>query len=265
MFVAALATDLFVATRIESAIRAAGANARMVDSSDGLWDAIERWPELVLIDLSTADWEAPVRRAKTLPQTRAIPIVAFGSHINTLALRSARQAGCDHAWARSRFFEELPRLLRDSLYPPTRFVPGWDEPPPPELLHGIEQFNAGEYWECHETLEGLWVAEPREVRDLYQGILQVGVAFHHLENRNFPGAIKMFRRGLPRLRGLPEVCQGVRVAELGDAARKVHDGALDLGPDRLSELSDAFPRISFATTPLANRSAAEDTGGSEGS
>ncbi len=133
MFVAALAADLFVATRIESAIRAAGAEARTVDSGPALWDAIERWPELVLIDLSTPGWEEPVRRAKTLPQTRAIPIVAFGSHVDTALLAAARQAGCDHAWARSRFFEELPRLLKDSLHPATRFVAGWDEPPPAAL------------------------------------------------------------------------------------------------------------------------------------
>lgn len=246
MFVAALAADLIFATRIETAIRAAGAQARIVDSAAGLWDAIERWPELVLIDLSTVGWEEPVRRAKTLPQTRAIPIVAFGSHVDTGMLRAARQAGCDHAWARSRFVEELPRLLKDTLHPPTRYVPGWDEPPPPELLHGIEQFNAGEYWECHETLEGLWVAEKREVRDLYQGILQVGVAFHHLQNNNFAGAIKMFRRGLPRLRGLPEVCQGARVTELATAARQVHDAALELGPERLAELPRPFPAIYLA-------------------
>jgi uncharacterized protein len=243
MFVAALAADLFVATRVESAIRAAGADARMVDTVPALWDAIERWPELVLIDLSAPAWEEPVRRAKTLPQTRAIPVVAFGSHVDTTTLRAARQAGCDHAWARSRFFEELPRLLRDTLHPPTRFVFGWDEPPPAALLHGIEQFNAGEYWECHETLEGLWIAEPHEVRDLYQGILQVGVAFHHLQNDNFPGAIKMFRRGLPRLRGLPEVCQGVRVAELAREARTIHDAALELGPAHLSELPQPLPQI----------------------
>lgn len=243
MFVAALATDLIFATRIGAAIAAAGAEPRVVEDGAGLWDAIERWPELVLIDLSVPDWEEPVRRAKTLPQTRSIPIVAFGSHVDTGALRGARQAGCDHAWARSRFVEELPRLLKDTLNPPTRFVPGWDEPPPPELLRGIEQFNAGEYWECHETLEGLWVAEKREVRDLYQGVLQVGVAYHHLQGDNFPGAIKMFRRGLPRLRGLPEVCQGVRVAELAAAARRVHDAALELGPARLAELPRPFPTI----------------------
>ncbi len=249
MFVAALAADLFVATRIESAIRAAGADTRMVDTVPALWDAIERWPELVLIDLSTPGWEEPIRRAKTLPQTRAIPVVAFGSHVDTNTLRAARQAGCDHAWARSRFFEELPRLLKDALHPPTRFVAGWDEPPPAVLLHGIEQFNAGEYWECHETLEGLWTAEPREVRDMYQGILQVGVAFHHLQNQNLAGAIKMFRRGLPRLRALPEVCQGVRVAELEQSVRSVHDSALDLGPGRLAELLMPLPKIAVAVTP----------------
>lgn len=241
--VAAFVVDFLFATRIESAILAAGARAHMVDSGPALWDAFERWPELVLIDLSLPGWEEPVRRAKTLPQTRTIPVVAYGSHVDVARLTAARKAGCDHAWARSRFVDELPRLLKDTLHPSTRFVPGWDEPPPPELLHGIEQFNRGEYWECHETLEALWVAEPREVRDLFQGILQVGVAFHHLKHNNYSGAIKMFRRGLPRLRNLPEVCQGVYVLELATASRDIHDAVLDLGPDRLAELTLPYPTI----------------------
>ncbi len=86
------------------------------------------------------------------------------------------------------------------------------------------------------------------MRDLYQGILQVGVAFHHLQNNNFPGAMKMFRRGLPRLRALPEVCQGVLVAELARGARGVHDLALDLGPERLSELPQPLPIIALYAT-----------------
>ena len=38
-----------------------------------------------------------------------------------------------------------------------------EEPPPPELLEGIAQFNRGEYFEQHETLELLWRAERRDV------------------------------------------------------------------------------------------------------
>ena len=222
--VVALETDLFFSVRIEDAARAAGARPVVVESAAALWEAIEAWPALVLIDLAAASgWDEVVRRAKSLPEFRAIPIVAFGSHVDTDTLKAARQAGCDHAWARSHFTTELPQLIQRTLHPPTRWVAGWDEPPPPTLLAGIEQFNAGEYWECHETLETLWRAEPRPVRDLYQGILQIGVAFHHLRHDNMPGAIKMLRRGLPRLRDLPEVCQGVRVAELARAARAIHD------------------------------------------
>jgi hypothetical protein len=243
--VAALEPDLFFSVRIADVVRRAGGAPLIIEDGARLWEAIERWPELVLVDLAAPGWEEPVKLAKSLPHTKAIPIVAFGSHVETEALQAARRAGCDHAWARSRMMEELPELVQRALHPPTRWVAGWDEPPPPLLLHGIEQFNAGEYWECHETLEMLWRAEERPVRDLYQGILQVGVAFHHLRGGNYAGAVKMFRRGLPRLRDLPEVCQGVHVAVLARAARSVHDEAAALGPARLGEMDlVSLPQIS---------------------
>jgi CheY-like chemotaxis protein len=242
--VAALEADLFFAVRIGDVVRAAGGEPLIVESGAELWDAVERWPELVLVDLSVPGWEDPVRTAKSLPHTKAIPIVAFGSHVDAEALQAARRAGADHAWARSRLMGELPALVEGALHPPERMVEGWDEPPPALLLRGIEQFNAGEYWECHETLETLWRAEARPVRDMHQGILQVGVAFHHLKGANYDGAIKLFRRGLPKLRGLPAVCQGVHVTELADAARSIHDDVVALGPSRLGDLDLAsLPKI----------------------
>jgi uncharacterized protein len=252
--VVALETDLFFSVRIEDATRAAGARPHVVESAAALWDAIETWPELVLIDLAAAQgWDEVVRRTKSLPEFRAIPIVAFGSHVDTDTLKAARHAGCDHAWARSHFTTELPQLIQRTLHPPTRWVSGWDQPPPPTLLAGIEQFNAGEYWECHETLETLWRAEPQPVRDLYQGILQIGVAFHHLRNDNIPGAIKMLRRGLPRLRDLPEVCQGVHVAELARAARIIHDQIAASGKERVEQISsESLPTITIIPSRLTS-------------
>lgn len=131
----------------------------------------------------------------------------------------------------------------ESPAPDSAPIPGCDEPPPARLLCGIEQFNRGEYWECHETLEALWIAEPREVRNLYQGILQVGVALHHLRNRNLPGALKVFRRGLRRLRSLPATCQGVDVAQLVADAAAVQDAALDAGLAGAGGPDAAFPQI----------------------
>jgi len=243
--VVTLETDRSLADRIEGAVRAAGARSIIVREGASLRRALDDWPELAVVDLA-ADWQEVVRWAKNLPHTKHIPIIAFASHEDPGALRAAREIGCEYVRLRAHFIDELPDLLERVLHPPTRWVEDWDAAPPPLLCRGIEQFNRREYWECHETLEVLWRAEPRPVRDLYQGVLQVGVAFHHLRAGNYPGAVKMLRRGLPRLRDLPETCQGLRVAELYQAARAIHDRVVDLGQERIKTLDmDGLPRIAL--------------------
>jgi predicted metal-dependent hydrolase len=110
-----------------------------------------------------------------------------------------------------------------------------DEAPPPLLLEGIAQFNRGEYFEQHETLELLWRAERRDVRRLYQGILQIGVAFHHLRRCNHHGTVYMLTRGPRYLAPLAPRCQGVDVAALVEAAARALAEVERLGPDRLHE------------------------------
>lgn len=130
-----------------------------------------------------------------------------------------------------------------------RRVPPFDtsrcaNPPPPAVLKGIEQYNHGEYWEAHETLEGAWMAEPNDVRNLYQGILQVGVAFHHLGRANYHGVVTLLRRGIPLLEPFAPVCQGIAVAPLLEGARRCLAEAERLGPDRLAEFDRTLiPRI----------------------
>ena len=110
-----------------------------------------------------------------------------------------------------------------------------DEPAPDLLLEGIAQFNRREYFEQHETLELLWRAERRKVRQLYQGILQIGVAFHHLRRRNHHGTVYMLTRGARYLAPFAPHCQGVDVERLlADAAAALAE-VERLGPDRLGD------------------------------
>src|SRR2546425_3524150 len=109
------------------------------------------------------------------------------------------------------------------------------EPPPAALLEGIEQFNRGDYFEQHETLELLWRAEPRDVRRLYQGILQIGVAFHHLRKRNHHGTVYMLTRGPRYLAPFAPCCQRVDVQRLLDDAAAALREVERLGPTRLGE------------------------------
>lgn len=115
-------------------------------------------------------------------------------------------------------------------------MPSWClEPPPALLLEGIAQFNRGEYFEQHDTLERLWREETREVRRLYQGILQIGVAFHHLQRLNHHGTVYMLTRGPQYLRPFAPRCQRVDVEALVRAAALALEEVERLGPGRLGE------------------------------
>jgi predicted metal-dependent hydrolase len=109
------------------------------------------------------------------------------------------------------------------------------EPPPSQLLEGIAQFNRGEYFEQHETLELLWRAEARDVRRLYQGILQIGVAFHHLRRHNHHGTVHMLTGGPRYLLPFAPTCQGVDVAALIADATAALAEVERLGPGRLGD------------------------------
>ena len=74
-------------------------------------------------------------------------------------------------------------------------------PLPETVLRGLECFKAGEYFEAHEFLETAWRAEKGPIRDLYRGILQVGVGYYHLQRGNLTGAQKMFIRARTTLAG----------------------------------------------------------------
>ncbi len=96
---------------------------------------------------------------------------------------------------------------------------GCGEPLPPEAEEAIHLFNTGEYFEQHEVFELLWRAEPRPIRNLYQGILQIGVGYLQITRGNLRGALKMIQRGQRWLALVPDECRGVDVAALkADAA-----------------------------------------------
>ena len=121
-----------------------------------------------------------------------------------------------------------------------------DEAPSPEFLRGIKEFNRREFFECHETLEALWIEETDPLRYLYQGILQVGVGFYHLRRGNYKGALSLLQRGLRLLQPFARGCLGVDVARLESEAHACRQRLLVLGPERFPEFDEALiPRVLF--------------------
>ena len=63
----------------------------------------------------------------------------------------------------------------------------------------IAQFNNGDYYNCHDTLEAIWNDAWESDRAFYQGILQIAVGLYHLKNRNWHGAAILLGEGTSRL------------------------------------------------------------------
>ena len=118
------------------------------------------------------------------------------------------------------------------------------DPPAPALLQGIEQFNQGLFFEQHETLEEAWIEEDDPIRYLYQGILQIGVGFHHLSRGNAYGAARLWARGVALLEAFPPVCCGVDVADLIAATRRCMVELERLGQARVFDFDQSLiPRV----------------------
>jgi uncharacterized protein len=109
--------------------------------------------------------------------------------------------------------------------------------PPGELLQAIAEFNQGEWFECHETLEELWIGSRGELRDFYQGMLQLAVAQHHWRQGNFKGALILLKGGGELLNRVGTVCLGVDVEALRADAGVLHRELSVLGEERMEQLA----------------------------
>ncbi|HVN16137.1 MAG TPA: DUF309 domain-containing protein [Anaerolineales bacterium] len=105
----------------------------------------------------------------------------------------------------------------------------------PRAREGILLMNAGRYFEAHEELEFAWKEEKGKIRELYQGILQAAVTYLHIRRKNYPGAIKVYTRGMRKLKNWPDICRGVNVEQLRIDLNAAIMEVQRLGETRLGE------------------------------
>lgn len=191
-------------------------------------------PALLVVELEpdSLGW---LRYVRSDPATRRLPVLALGE--GEAAAGIARAVHAPHFTA-SAFISALPGVLLDharAAVDAEQLSAQCAAAPPPLVVQGLRQFNAGEYFECHETLEHAWMAEHGPVRDLYRAVLQVAVAYYQITRGNYAGAHKMFLRIIQWFAPLPDRCQSIDVAQLRADVAAVRAHLEALGPSRIAE------------------------------
>jgi predicted metal-dependent hydrolase len=205
-----------------------------------LLDLLTQWqPALILIDLGIQEvpWREWLPLIKSVPATRRIPVVCFGSHVDVDTMQAAKNRGADVVLACSRFVTDLAGLIQKHARIPDfdGILSACQDPPSALALKGLEEFNLGRYFEAHELLEEAWNEDESPACELYRAVLQVAVAYLQIERGNYNGAMKMFLRLRQWIDPLPEICRGVDVAQLRADAQQAHAALVALGKERIGE------------------------------
>ncbi len=191
---------------------------------------------LILVDGDDPDWRFWSVTPKISPATRRVPVVLISE--NAQQRDAALRSGTNMVLAPGELVAALPMLMDELARVPdpaalAELERQCGEPLPPEALDAVAKFNRGEYHEQHDAFEALWMAEPGPVRQLYQGVLQVGIAYYQITRGNGRGALKMLLRSIQWLAPLPDACQGIDIARLRADAAAVRAELERVGVDGL--------------------------------
>ncbi|PJF41895.1 MAG: hypothetical protein CUN55_11020 [Phototrophicales bacterium] len=247
MLILSLCGSPSIRNNIAQVAKAMGATIVFLDEKeeDIVAHVAEARPAIFLIELQEdfVDWQHIIWSLKTNPATRRLGIIGVAAQylspifqrakdllINDVVLlddtekqrQQLKTAILEHARPSDL---QLQSLLKETS--PQRL--------PPLAIKGLQEFNAQQYYEAHETLEAAWVEESGPMRDLYRGILQIAVAYYHILRGNYRGAQKMFLRSLQWLEPLPDVWCGINIAKFREDVHQARQHLETLGPDKISD------------------------------
>ncbi|MEM7801572.1 MAG: DUF309 domain-containing protein [Chloroflexota bacterium] len=207
---------------------------------------VQKQPALIVFDLDNdrINWKRWLPVLKSSPASRRFPIVAYKREMDGETRRLAKSRGGDIVGPRAKVLKDLPQIAanRGRLVDHVAIASACEEALSDYALKGLELFNVGEYFECHEELEHAWNEDMGAGRDLYRGILQVAVAYLQIERGNYNGAVKMMLRVKQWLDPMPDICRTINVGKLRREANLVHETILELGRDKIGEFDRSLFR-----------------------
>ena len=108
---------------------------------------------------------------------------------------------------------------------------------------GIDLFNEGRFFECHEAWEEIWKRSDGELKLYYQGLIQAAVAILHAQRGNLEGARSLYEKASAKLAKIPHEHMGLAIGELRVELRRFieiatrADGNVLHAPPRLRRIA----------------------------
>jgi hypothetical protein len=135
-------------------------------------------------------------------------------------------------------------------------VRAWQDPPGDALARLLGRAaslaDEGLFFEAHELLEPAWFRAEEPLRTALQGLIQVAVAFHHLDHGNRDGARSLLAEGGAKL----AAAAGALPLETAGWLGELRAAEADLAAGGAVTARPAWPRPGGSARPAAGRPAA---------
>lgn len=119
------------------------------------------------------------------------------------------------------------------------------------LTLAVGQFNHALYFECHETLEEIWLEESGSDALFLQGIIQAAAALHNLHRGRFEGPARLLAAARAKLLPYGPSHLGVDLRSFCDLLQELHARARERDRARAEKTADetAEPGSEAASLP----------------
>ena len=113
------------------------------------------------------------------------------------------------------------------------------------VLHkSVLLFNHHLFFEVHEVLEPQWMQEQGEIKKFLQGLIQIAVAFYHLERGNLAGTRSLLHEGLIKIAPHVPACLGLELRDFLAGLEQCRQVIAGLSPETYRQFSPAMiPRM----------------------
>lgn len=122
---------------------------------------------------------------------------------------------------------------------------------PPEFWQGVEEFNQGEFYACHDTLEALWMEAADPPKSLYQAFSRLRWPATTWATRTGGEPSCCWGEGLHRLQRYPCVYAGMELERFREQTHQLLQALQQAGPADFSQWLGDRPEVSeqSATQP----------------
>jgi predicted metal-dependent hydrolase len=125
-------------------------------------------------------------------------------------------------------------------------------PHPSEFYTGLELFNRGFYFECHDVWEEIWGDAKGKNKIFYQALIMSAVSLYHFGNENLEGALSCLQKAERAFSQLPEAFLGLNIACFVREMKQFFDGMVAGQTDLTEELlAKPRPKIVMESSGLA--------------